>query len=417
MAKVKSSGLRNYIGRLGGSVYYMLNGQNIARELASQVSNPRTTSQMRQRMQWANLVNTYKANKAWMGKLSFESKPRTQSDYNAFMAANLGVDPVYINKQMAEAGRAILAPYEMTRGTLPAIKLEWQEDVFVSDINLGSDFPFATATVADLSTAIVENNPEWQYGDQLSVIQVVTANYTLRAYPLEIILSASDDRELAEISNGIAYGSDLLSLSSSDTLCSDGSAGHTSLFYAVIYVHSRTTGAKTFVSTQQYVLSPDAVTLFNSATSASAFEEAAASYGVVDEPFLAANSSESGTAVELTLKTLEASANVDGSVVIKLMNNGGTNQFGQFSGDVVGGEQLVFRFNRSHGFADDAPVTLSYTKNGGASTTVTPTETPRIAANYVIFTPTDLTFDSIKNSALVFTLTVGGELFTFSLVA
>lgn len=419
MAKVKSSGLRNYIGRLGGSVYYMLNGQNIARELASQVSNPRTTSQMRQRMQWANLVNTYKANKGWMGKLSFENKPRTQSDYNAFMAANLGVDPVYINKQMADNDHAILAPYTMTRGSLPAIKLEWSDgdSKFMSDIKLDSEFAPTNATVADLSEQIVRNNPGWEYGDQLSIIEVVNANYTPRVYPLEIILSASDDRNLDDLTNGIAYGDTLFLKNPYDVLCSSGTDGHTSDYYAMIYVHSRTTGSKTSVSTQQYVLSPAAVTLYNQATSESAFEEAAASYGVTDQPFLATEEAASGTAAELALKTLEASASVDGDIVIKTMTNGGANQFGSsFTGDVVGGEELIFRFNRYHGFAEDAAVTLSYVKNGGSSTSVTISGTPSIAANYVIIKPSGLQFNTLTG-AVTFTLTVGGDVYTFSVGA
>lgn len=417
MAKVKSSGLRNYIGRLGGSVYYMLNGQNIARELASQVSNPRTTSQMRQRMQWANLVNTYKANKGWMGRLSFENKPRTQSDYNAFMAANLGVDPVYVTKQMAENGHAILAPYEITRGTLPAIKLENDSDKFVSDIKLGDDFVPSTATVAELSEQIVSHNPEWQYGDQLSIIQVVNANYTPRVYPLEIILSDSDYRELATLSNGIQEGDTLFINYDGEALASSGVEGHSSNYYAMVYVHSRTTGGKTIVSTQSYVLSPNAVDLYNQATTESAFEEAAASYGVTEQPFLASDEAESGQEVELKLKTLEASASVDGDTVIKLMNNGGTNQFGAFTGDVVGGEQLIFRFNRPHEFADSPSVTLSYTKNGGASTSVTIPQSPSIAANYVIIRPSGLTFSSLASAAVVFTLNVDGEEFTISVGA
>lgn len=418
MAKVKSSGLRNYIGRLGGSVYYMLKGQNIARELASQVSNPRTTSQMRQRMQWANLVNTYKANKGWMGKLSFENKLRTQSDYNAFMAANLGVDPVYLTKQMAENGHAILAPYTMTRGSLTAIHLELSEDAhFVSDIYLGEEPHSPSATVADLSAAIINNNPGWQYGDQLSIIQVVNANYTPRVYPIELILSASDDRPLEELTNGIAYGDTLFQKTNDGYLNSYGEEGHTSDYYAFAYVHSRTTGGKTLVSTQQYVLSAAAVALYNQSTSESAFEDAAASYGVTEQPFLAAEEAESGTAVELVLKTLEASASVDGDTVIKTMTNGGANQFGSsFTGDVVGGEQLIFRFNRYHGYEEGATVTLSYVKNGGASTPVTSSQTPNVAANYVIIKPSGLEFNTLTGS-VTFTLTVGGDVYTFSLVA
>ena len=96
MAKVKSGGIRNLIGRVGGNVYYMNKGQNIARELAPAISNPQTAAQQEQRMRWANLVSFYRVNQPWMKRGAFESKKQTWSDYNAFVSANSKISPVYL---------------------------------------------------------------------------------------------------------------------------------------------------------------------------------------------------------------------------------------------------------------------------------------------------------------------------------
>ena len=99
MAKVKSSGLRNYVGRLAGSIYYIDKGRNISREVAAQVSNPQTQAQMVQRVRLANLVNFYKANKEWMLKYAFEKLVGLQSVYNAFVSLNLRPTAVPLTKQ------------------------------------------------------------------------------------------------------------------------------------------------------------------------------------------------------------------------------------------------------------------------------------------------------------------------------
>lgn len=287
MAKIKSAGLRNYVGRLGGNVYYVAGGQNIGRELAPSVANPRTKAQMRQRMRWANIVNMYKANKDWMGRLSFENKPQNWSYYNAFMSANLfQASPIYLTKDVAETGGVILAPYVMTQGTLPVITLMHEASAtgFVTNIktnDLGS-------TVGTLATDILERNPMWQRGDQLSLIVMLRDRmYRPMVYPIEIILDPTDNTPLTDIGTPYADLADMLDAGGDGNLAVNMEVGQSSSIYALCAVHSRTVSGKTYVSTQSFVLSPYADLEAINATTDEAFENAYESYGTTEDYFLA----------------------------------------------------------------------------------------------------------------------------------
>lgn len=288
-------GLRNYIGKLGGAVYYMNKGQNIGRELAPEISNPRTYAQMQQRMRWANLVNTYKANKSWMGRLSFESKPQTWSDYNAFMSANLKSQPCYLTKEEAEQGGIWLAPYTMTKGSLSPISYSFVNTAQAAGISTGIVVKNNFYTVGALATEILANNPEWQAGDQLSIIfefDVWSQNTDIRVVPIEIILDPTDTTELDTLQfiESLTL-SDILTIGTNDTLYVDLSelAIKYKAVSAACLIHSRTIAGKTYVSTQAFVLSEEAYSNYVETGTEEALQEAIASYGESTEYFLDAS--------------------------------------------------------------------------------------------------------------------------------
>lgn len=333
MAKVKSSGLRNYVGRLGGAVYYVLRGQNIARELAAEVSNPRTPTQMLQRMKWANLVAMYKTSKGWMGRKSFENKKSNWSDYNAFMSANLGSASVYLTKQMVENGHCVLAPYTMTKGSLPAIGMEWNDTatVFKSDLSLGSTRLSNTTNIAQLSEAIIDNNTEWAYGDQLSIIVMFNGRtYRPYLYAYEIILDNEDEREFSEM-----FGENENMLTDTDGyLDLDPSEVYNptqGLACACAFVHSRTTSGKTSVSTQALVLNGDGTTEYNSYRTSDAFENARESYGIGEEVFLDAGYLDGSSSTPIILNTITSFTGIwrtEQDVEVGFtITDGGTNTF------------------------------------------------------------------------------------------
>lgn len=422
MAKVKSSGLRNYVGRLGGSVYYMLKGQNIAREKAPEVSNPRTATQMRQRMQWANIVAMYKCLQPYLAKKSFQNKPATWSDYNAFMSANLGSAPVYLTKDMVQNGHALLAPYKVTEGSLPTIGLTYDAGSigFISDINakdlvLGED-----DSVARLSEVIINENPGWQEGDQLGIIIMMNGRaYRPYVYAFELILDKSDTRPIAEV-----WGID-----SVDFFKTGDKLGYSveylynptqGLAMAAAFIHSRTTSGKTSVSTQSLVLNTDAITEYREATTEEAFNYARESYGIPTEVWLDAGyQGESGEPAALALASVAEEVTTNAEPKIELMTAGGQNKFFDptTAGEVIGDTFIIFRFDRNHGFADSASVELTYDKGSSQGTGVSYQGTPAIAANYVRLKVSESEPNALRDGAITFHLEVDGTTYDLSLTA
>lgn len=310
MAKVKSGGIRNLIGRVGGNVYYMNKGQNIARELAPSISNPQSAAQQEQRMRWANLVSFYRANQPWQKRGAFESKKQTWSDYNAFVSANSKVSPVYLTKQQAEQGGAVVAPYIVTKGSLPSVGLfSWEgQDVFCSDLYVGDLTIKGSTTASQLSAALRDNNNGLQEGDQLSfILNIQQTNpegvpyITARYY--EFIIDSSDKRTLAELGlEGVILDDTYedmqrLCLSNNGAVCGG----------AIIV--SRTISGNIKVSTQSLVLTQSMQTFLAGYTSDAALQRAARSYGENDANFLA--SGYSGKASNMAVPTAQSILSVE----------------------------------------------------------------------------------------------------------
>lgn len=422
MAKVKSSGLRNYVGRLGGSVYYMLKGQNIAREKAPEVSNPRTATQMRQRMQWANLVAMYKCLQPYLGKKAFQNKPANWSDYNAFMSANLGSTPVYMTKEMVKHGDAILAPYKVTEGSLPSINVVHtvSSDTFDTNILLGEAVDLTT-TIGKLSELIIDNNTGWQNGDQLGII-IVQNGRMYRPYlqAFEIILDRSDARAIGDV---IVTSDVFITTDEANHLAVDGTVlvnPTQGLAFACAVIHSRTISGKTSVSTQSLVLNQSGMTEYNEATTEESFNNARESYGIPTEVWLDAGyQGESAEPAELALASVAEEVTTDAEPKIELMTAGGQNKFFDpaSAGDVIGDTSFIFRFNRNHGFTDGSTVALTYDKGGTQGTSVSYKGTPAIAANYVRLKVSDQGFSQFIGGAITFHLQVDGTTYDLSLTA
>lgn len=289
MAKVKSGGLRNLIGRVGGNVYYMNKGQNIARELAPAISNPRSEGQQEQRMRWANMVAFYRANQPWMKRGAFESKKQTWSDYNAFVSANSKVSPVFLTKEIAEQGGAVVAPYVVTKGSLPSVAVELidSDETFITDLYLGELSGISGATTAKaLSEALLANNNGLREGDQLSFILNVQESrggvpFIVARY-YEFIIDSTDERTLEALGLGDVLVDDTHNEMQCLGFTNDG------VVCGGACIVSRTTSGEIKVSTQALVLT-DACSAFLAVyTSETAFQQASASYGESEANFLAA---------------------------------------------------------------------------------------------------------------------------------
>lgn len=302
MAVIKSGGIRNLIGRVGGNVYYMNKGQNIARELAPAISNPQSAAQQEQRMRWANLVSFYRANQPWMKRGAFESKKQTWSDYNAFVSANSKISPVFLTKGETEQGGAVVAPYVVTKGSLPSVALfSWEgQDVFCSDLYVGDLTITGSTTAAQLSAALRDNNNGLQEGDQISFILNIQGTnpegapfITARYY--EFIIDSSDNRTLSEIGlEGVILDDTYEDM---QRLC----FAHDGAICGGAIIVSRTSSGNIKVSTQNLVLNAAMETYLADYTSDAALQRASRSYGENEANFLA--SGYSGKASNVAVPT------------------------------------------------------------------------------------------------------------------
>lgn len=285
MAIIKNFWLKGAKKRLAGSVIYKAGGQTIARELASEVSNPRTRSQMEQRVRWANCVAFYRANASWM-RYAYEGKKANQSEYNKFMSLNVSNNRIYLTKQAAASGACVVDEFVMTMGSLPSITYTFGQAVISTNIFVNSDSALTPAsTVAEWSAQILANNPGVQEGDQISIIRYTQMVNEATGFPYvivrkyEVIMALNNPQPMSNY-----WPADFFSVGSADNkkfvaITNTGNSG------GLLMVLSRTISGRTLVSTQSILPVNNSATI-NSWSSASALNRAINSYGDSEEAFL-----------------------------------------------------------------------------------------------------------------------------------
>lgn len=285
MAIVSSMWLKGAKKRLGGTVIYQAMGQTRQRELAAEISNPRTESQMGHRVKWANLVNLYRANRSWM-KYAYETKKSNQSEYNKFMSLNVADSRIYLTKQVANAGGCVVDSYIITQGSLPSIEfVKTTNEYYRSNIQIAPSTDFQTILVKDFSDTVVELNPAIRYGDQLSFIRMTQMTNASTGVPYVVVREYEviiDTNNLLPLSNYLpmeyitSWGVQEL------YLAVQTAAGRNGGFAMIL---SRTISGKTYVSSQRII--PVAMEAYIEAFSSSAALQAAIdSYGVSEDAFL-----------------------------------------------------------------------------------------------------------------------------------
>lgn len=305
MAIVTSMWLRGSRKRLGGTVIYQAMGQTRQRELASEVSNPRTVSQQTQRVKWANLVNLYRANQSWM-KYAFETKKITQSEYNKFMSLNVSGSNIYLPKHVANAGGCVVAPYYITQGSLPSI--EWVKTAglgFTSNIVLDETYIYTNPLVSEFSQMLINNNPAIRQGDQLSIIRMTQMSNGDTGVPYVVVRKYELVVDVNNVSEHVNdyWPSDMIdSNEQQDCRLVVNDTGNSGGFAMII---SRTVSGRTFVSTQRVVIMNNE-TMIASYSSPAALQAAIDSYGVQDDAFLTSTSALNDNQAPIILSPLSA---------------------------------------------------------------------------------------------------------------
>lgn len=293
MAIVKNFWLRGTKKRLAGSVLYQAMGQTRQRELATEVSNPRTVSQQSHRVKWANLVNFYKPNASWM-RYAYETKKSNQSEYNKMMSLNVAQSNIYLTKQAAAAGACVVTNYLMTQGSLPSISAELAGHRFNTNLFLAAGTAYdEEVSVADASANLLDNNPALREGDQLSMIRFTQMVNEVTGYPYvvvrkyEVILSRTNNDYWY---NYMPFGVFVMDSFASTPCVGIAKTGNAGGFLLVL---SRTQSGKTYVSTQS-IVPVDNAAMIAAYSSQTALDAAIASYGQSDDAFLSSDNANYG---------------------------------------------------------------------------------------------------------------------------
>ena len=270
--------IKKMTGSAGQLTFKTVNGQTVVSEKVTVVKNARTAGQQRQRMKWVNIIRMYSGIVPLL-KNGFEKKMAQQSDYNMFVRLNSAASPVYLTKSEADGGGCIAAPYQITQGSLPSIAVSGEGAEAKTDIALGSLTISASTTVAEFAKAVVDNNADFDYGDQISFYDVLqrvnaetqipycqfSASYVVLDKNSAVkLLDQVNKAGFASVGGVLAHGEDE----------GDG---------VFAWVHSRYDGGKTRVSTQ-FLINNNS--LLDDYRSDDAYAEACKSYGGVSTVFL-----------------------------------------------------------------------------------------------------------------------------------
>lgn len=287
MAILKSLIMRNSRKKIGGIVAYGLKGQTVGREQAAKVTNRRTTAQMSQRVRLANLVQLWKRMSFWAKKGAFQTKLQKESDYNAFVKANIKGNVAYLTKEQAEAGCSVVAPVIVAKGSLNPIhtRYDGNSELWITGLVVG-DAQYSPTTLGKLAQDIIDNNDGIQNGDQLSLIKILQYNGdtepTCRVVAHEWTLDTSDTTAYA--------GSDVAKWLETNTA---GSETESCLVNpidiekeGVAFVLSRVVNGQLQVSNAQIVLSTDAQSIYDDYKNQATLAAAIKSYGTNVEDFL-----------------------------------------------------------------------------------------------------------------------------------
>ena len=271
--------LKKLNGSAGSLTFKQYAGQTVVSEKISVVKRSNTPMQMRQRTKWGNVIQMYKGICPLIN-YGFESKPVGKSDYNMFMKANMKLTDIYLTRDEVAGGGCIAAPYQLTQGTLPSIVVTGEGDAARTDISLGDLTIDAETTVKDFAQAVVNNNADYDYGDQISFFDVLQRVNAVTGIPYcqflatNVVLDKASEVKLLDMVSKYGFAT------------VDGFLGHIEGEGAGVFawVHSRKASGKTLVSTQSLI--DNNAEMIAEYSGAEAYKRSVKTYGGESSAFL-----------------------------------------------------------------------------------------------------------------------------------
>lgn len=123
-------------GKVGSVVLARSKGQQVARAYNDAPKNPRSEGQMLQRSIFASAVKFFSQGRQAFYQFAFENKSAKQSDYNAFVSLN-AKRGIHVSKAaFDESTYPVLAPWMMSKGSLPELDLVYDNEGKKFKLNL-----------------------------------------------------------------------------------------------------------------------------------------------------------------------------------------------------------------------------------------------------------------------------------------
>lgn len=235
-----------------------------------------TKNQAYYRAQWGNLVRFWQSFRG-NDRPSFEGATTNVSHFNLFMRANINANQVFLTKEAVRLGACVVAPYRITEGQLPVIGLEVdQPGTYKSSIGLGDLVIDNNTTIKSFSLAVVQNNNEFEIGDQITIFCAFNLLDAVNGLPRCVILSykveLNDEDDVSPLYD-VMPSTVVSSVDGSFAVKVNGDGG------AAVIHSRRTSSGDTLVSTQSMVVSNSMLQEYQTST---ARNEAANSYGIYD---------------------------------------------------------------------------------------------------------------------------------------
>lgn len=247
-------------GSIGAVTYVTRRGTTVARQkVPAKSSAKRTLANMTTRVRWMNIVRQWQVLNTVGWHPSFMNKSGLQTDFNMYMKANASQNPVYLTRALVNSGAAVVSGVQVTQGGLPAINYYFNENQPTTDLSMGGMTIGASTTLKTFSRAIIDNNPGWANGDQITFVvmeqQGVAGDIPrITASIVELTLDVNDDVTLL----GEVIEANFLTVVGGK-LCVSGNLNGG---FAVI--HSTGEGSTYDVSTQSIVVNNNQLAQFNS---------------------------------------------------------------------------------------------------------------------------------------------------------
>lgn len=221
MARIDSITIGKGRGSLGNVTLRNVKGETIASQKVSKGTQlVGTRSQVLQRVRWANLVLAFQGlNALGDGKgmtQSFPQRPKNQSNFNAFMKANLAipeVGAVVLSKSDSDSRLLVPAPFVVTNGSLTAptaLMATFRNGTFVmaGSNNFQNMGALSAALIADYGfeegdvVTFIGMNWTTSGATKFTSLQIVVNSTSSSALPSEI--NASGVITVANASNSCA---------------------------------------------------------------------------------------------------------------------------------------------------------------------------------------------------------------------